>query len=199
MPETTRALESRWLGRVEFDAAWGLQREIASRREEVVLLLEHPAVYTIGKNGDARNVVDAGGIPVKRIDRGGDVTYHGPGQLVGYPILDLRRRRRGAREHVEGIERAIVGALGELGIEAFLKEGCVGVWTARGKVASLGIRVAGGMSMHGFALNVSNDLEPFRRIHPCGVPACAMTSVLAERGRAPGLEEAGALVAARLG
>jgi lipoyl(octanoyl) transferase len=176
-------LEVRRLGLVEFEAAWAVQRELASARREALLLLEHPPVFTLGKHGDASNVLDARGIPVLRIDRGGDVTYHGPGQLVAYPVLDLKAARVGVHEHVRRIERAVIGALAELGIEAGSKADCVGVWTARGKIASLGIRVASGMSMHGVAINLSNDLGPFDLINPCGVARCAMTSASLELGR----------------
>lgn len=170
-------------GLIGFDEAWEIQREFAAARREALLLLEHPAIYTLGKNGRAANVIDAHGIPVKRIDRGGDVTYHGPGQLVGYPILDLRARRIGVREHVARIERSIVATLAGIGVEAAPKTGCVGVWTARGKIASLGLRVADGVSMHGFALNVNNDLRPFGWITPCGAPGGAVSSVSEELGR----------------
>jgi lipoate-protein ligase B len=136
---------------------------------------------------------------VVRIDRGGDVTYHGPGQLVGYPILDLKAARVGVHEHVLRIERALIAALASYGIEATRREDCVGVWTAKGKIASLGIRVAKGMSMHGFALNVNADLKPFGYINPCGVPACAVTSMKAEIGRDVPMEEIGTRVAEALG
>lgn len=183
-------VEVRRLGLVDFDEAWELQRRLA---DEVtpdggfLLLLEHPPVFTLGRHGDPRNVLDAHGIPVKRIDRGGDVTYHGPGQLVGYPILDVRRL--GVRRFVESLEASLVSCLAGLGIRAAARPGCVGVWTGRGKIASIGVRVRRGVSMHGFALNVRNDLEPFAYIHPCGQPGCAMTSVEAELGRAVAVEE----------
>jgi lipoyl(octanoyl) transferase len=147
------------------------------------VLLEHPPVFTLGRNAKTENVLDAGAIPVVRTDRGGDVTYHGPGQLMGYPILTLRARRIGIREHVLRMERAIVAGLAAMGVKARRREDCVGVWTERGKIASIGVRVAKGRTMHGFALNVSCDLAPFGRINPCGVPACAVTSVSRELGR----------------
>ena len=180
---TTVSMEIRRLGLVEFEAAWAMQRALAASRSEALLLLEHPPVFTLGKNGDASNVLDARGIPVVRIDRGGDVTYHGPGQLVAYPVLDLRAARVGVHEHVRRIERATIEALGAIGIEARTKEGCVGVWTARGEIASLGIRVASGMSMHGAAVNGANDLAPFDSIKPGGVARCVMTSASLELGR----------------
>jgi lipoyl(octanoyl) transferase len=121
------------------------------------------------------------------VKRGGDVTYHGPGQLVGYPIVDVRRL--GARRFVEGLEASLVDCLASMGVDARRKRGCVGVWTPKGKIASIGVRLSRGISTHGFALNVSNDLAPFARIHPCGVPGCAMTSVSGELGRAVATEE----------
>jgi lipoyl(octanoyl) transferase len=184
-------VEVRRLGRVEYGAAWDLQRALAkdvTPERGFLLLLEHPPVFTLGRNGKSANVLDAGDIPVVRVDRGGDVTYHGPGQLVGYPILDVRRL--GARRFVEGLERSIIDVLKELGVEARRKPGCVGVWASKGKIASLGLRVSRGVSTHGFALNVDMDLAPFGRIHPCGVPGCAMTTAAAELGRPIAVEEA---------
>ena len=176
-------VEVRRLGLVEYDAAWALQRELAAKATAdrgFLLLLEHPPVITLGRNADSRNVLDAGPVPVRRIDRGGDVTWHGPGQLVGYPILDVRRW--GARRYVEGLERSVVDVCRRFGVEARRKPGCVGVWAAGGKIASVGVRIARGVSMHGFALNVGGDLSGFARIHPCGVPSCAVTSISRERG-----------------
>ncbi|HEY3227362.1 MAG TPA: lipoyl(octanoyl) transferase LipB [Planctomycetota bacterium] len=174
-------------GLVDFDAAWEFQRELAdavrSGAPPVLLLLEHPPVFTLGRNADAANLLAPGEIPVKRIDRGGDVTYHGPGQLVAYPILNLRERRLGVRDHVRALERAIAAVLKEYGIAPSLRDDCVGVWTRRGKIASLGVRVAGGVSLHGAALNVNADLAPFARINPCGVPRGAVTSISEETGR----------------
>lgn len=177
-------LEVRRPGLVEFDRAWELQRELADAvtpERGFLLLLEHPPVFTLGKNGDAANILDPHGIPVRRIDRGGDVTYHGPGQLVGYPILDVRRI--GVRRFVGGLQESIADLLVELGVRPEIREGCVGVWASRGKIASIGLRVRRGVSMHGFALNVSNDLAPFAWINPCGAPGCATTSVSLELGR----------------
>jgi len=186
------------LGLVPFHDAWALQRELAARDGSWLVLVEHPPVFTLGRNGRAANVIDARAIPVVRIDRGGDVTYHGPGQLVGYPIVMLRERRAGIREHVERMERAIVAALSDMSVAARRRDDCVGVWTARGKIASIGVRVARGRTMHGFALNVSNDLSPFGLINPCGVPACAVTSVSQELGRAATVDEAARVVVPRL-
>lgn len=192
------SIEVRRLGLVDFDAAWDLQRRLAESvtpERGYLLLLEHPPVFTLGKNGDARNVLDARGIPVRRIDRGGDVTYHGPGQLVGYPLLDVRRL--GVRRFVRGLEESLIEALAGLGVAARRKEACVGVWAPGGKIASIGVRVRRGVSMHGFALNVSNDLAPFGFINPCGEPGCAVTSVERELGRKVGVDEAASRIRLR--
>lgn len=177
-------IEVRRLGLMAFDAAWDLQRRLAGEvtpHRGFLLLLEHPPVFTLGRNADPRNVLDPGGIPVRRIDRGGDVTYHGPGQLVGYPLVDIRRL--GVRSFVRSLEESILELLDGFRIPASRRKGIVGVWASRGKIASIGVRVSRGVSMHGFALNVCNDLEPFLRIHPCGQPGCAMTSMSLELGR----------------
>jgi lipoyl(octanoyl) transferase len=180
-------------GLVDFDPAWEYQRELAdavrSGAKPVLLLLEHPPVFTLGRNADAANLLNPGSIPVRRIDRGGDVTWHGPGQLVAYPILSLRERRFGARGHVEALERAVAGVAGDFGVEAAPRDGCVGVWTAKGKLASIGVRIAGGVTLHGAALNVNPDLASFARINPCGVPGGAVTSIAAEAGRRVDVDE----------
>lgn len=172
-------------GLVEYDEAWARQRELAAAvradpSRAFLVLLRHPPVVTLGRNADASNVIDGAGIPVRRVDRGGDVTYHGPGQIVGYPILSLRAVRLGVRAYVERLEDALIDALE--GVKAFRRAGQVGVWTERGKIASIGVRVERGVTMHGFALNVSDDPAGFARIHPCGMPGCAMTSVEREIG-----------------
>jgi len=193
-------LEVRLLGLVDFDAAWELQRSLVPQvtpDRGFLLLLEHPPVFTLGRNGDPANVLDPHGIPVRRIDRGGDVTYHGPGQLVGYPILDVRRL--GVKRYVRSLEASLLRLLKDLGVAARRKPGCVGLWTARGKIASIGVRVARGTSMHGFALNVSNDLAPFGFINPCGVPKGAVTSVALELGRAVTVGEAAGRFRLRFG
>lgn len=189
-------------GRVPYEEGLDLQKRLADEvrgdpSRAYLILLEHPSVFTLGKNGSPSNVLDAHGIPVVRTDRGGDVTYHGPGQLVGYPILNLRAMRLGVRTLVERLERVLVGALRDLGVEASRKEGCVGVWRGAAKIASLGLRIDRGVSRHGFALNVSNDLAPFGWIHPCGIPACSVTSVERVVGRPCGTGEAGRAVAGR--
>lgn len=181
-------------GRVDFDEAWDLQRKLAAEVRDgappALLLLEHPPVFTLGKHADESNLLNPGNIPVRRIDRGGDVTWHGPGQLVAYPILSLRERKLGVRGHVEALERTIVEVAAACGVQAAPKPGCVGVWTANGKLASIGVRVAGGVTMHGAALNVNPDLASFALINPCGVKGGAVTSLAAESGRGVALDEA---------
>lgn len=193
-------LEVRRLGLVDFDEAWELQRRLAGEvapGRGFLLLLEHPPVFTLGRNADPANVLDPGGIPVRRIDRGGDVTYHGPGQLVGYPILDVRRL--GVRRFVRAIEDSLVETLAALGVRAWRREDGVGVWAAGGKIAAIGLRVRRGVSTHGFALNVSMDLSPFGRINPCGRPGCPVTSVERELGRPVTVSEAASRFRLRFG
>jgi lipoyl(octanoyl) transferase len=147
-------------------------------------LLEHEPVYTLGMNADPAHVLAAGDIPVVRIDRGGQVTYHGPGQLVVYPLIDLRRARRGVRDLVTALERAVIALAGRHRIEARCRERSPGVYVNGAKLASVGLRVRRGGSYHGLALNVNMDLEPFRRINPCGYPGLEMTQLAALGGPA---------------
>jgi lipoyl(octanoyl) transferase len=137
--------------------------------------LEHPPVFTLGLNSRPEHLLAPGDIPVVQIDRGGQVTYHGPGQLVVYPLLDLGRAGLGVRTLVEGIERAIVGTVAQWGITAVGRRDAPGVYVAGRKLASIGLRIRKGCSYHGLALNVAMDLEPFRRINPCGYAGLEMT------------------------
>jgi lipoyl(octanoyl) transferase len=163
---------ARWLGRVPYEPTWrAMQRLTDSRAADApdeLWCLEHPPVYTLGLNGRAEHVLAAGDVPVVNVDRGGQVTYHGPGQLVVYPLLDLRRSKLGVRELVTAIEDAIVAYAAELGVAAASRRDAPGVYVERRKLASLGLRIRRGCSYHGLALNVAMDLEPFRRIDPCG-------------------------------
>lgn len=140
-----------------------------------IWLLEHPPVFTLGMNADPAHVLAAGDTEVVRIDRGGQVTYHGPGQLVVYPLLELRRAGLGVRELVTALERAVIDYAADLGVAAECRREAPGVYVAGRKLASVGIRVRRGSSYHGIALNVSNDLEPFGRINPCGYAGLQMT------------------------
>jgi lipoyl(octanoyl) transferase len=163
---------ARWLGRVEYEPTWRAMQRYTDARDsnsaDELWCLEHPPVFTLGMNADASHVLAAGSIPVVPIDRGGQVTYHGPGQLVVYPLVDLRRRHLGVRDLVTALETALVALLAELGIESAPRRDAPGVYVGGAKIASVGLRIRRGCSYHGLALNVAMDLEPFGRINPCG-------------------------------
>jgi len=171
----------RWLGRAEYEPTWrSMQRFVEERGPDTadeLWFLEHPPVFTLGMNSRLEHLLAPGDIPVVQIDRGGQVTYHGPGQLVVYPLLDLGRAGLGVRTLVEGIERAIVATVAQWGIEAVGRRDAPGVYVAGRKLASIGLRIRKGRSYHGLALNVAMDLEPFRRINPCGYAGLEMTQV----------------------
>jgi lipoyl(octanoyl) transferase len=195
-----------WLGRVPYGDAAALQlrlREELARGEgpERLLLLEHPHVYTLGRNATASDVLlpeperAARGVSVAPSDRGGQVTYHGPGQLVGYPLLDLNPDRRDVRRYVRDLQEVLVRTLAELGIVAHGGEGeRIGVWVDERKIASLGIHLARWRTTHGFALNVATELGYFGGIVACGMPQVRMTSVARETERSPDLRDVAALV-----
>jgi lipoyl(octanoyl) transferase len=188
---STVELTVKWLGLVDYRVAWDKQRRlhervVAGEAPDTVLLLEHPSVYTAGKRAQPSDFpVD--GTPVVQTDRGGEVTWHGPGQLVGYPIVRLPAsggRPRDVVAFVRRTEQLLIDACAELGLTAGRVKGRPGVWVAaERKLASVGIRVARGVSMHGFALNCDPDLSHFDRIVPCGIPNASMTSLTAELGR----------------
>jgi lipoyl(octanoyl) transferase len=171
----------RWLGRVEYEPTWrAMQRFTDERTAETadeIWFLEHPPVFTQGMNGKAEHLLSPGDIPVVAIDRGGQVTYHGPGQLVVYPMLDLRRLKLGVRELVVALERAIGRLAAAHGIVAAGRRDAPGVYVGQRKLASLGLRVRRGASFHGLALNVDMDLGPFGRINPCGYQGLEMTQL----------------------
>ncbi|MCC7489279.1 MAG: lipoyl(octanoyl) transferase LipB [Gammaproteobacteria bacterium] len=171
----------RRLGRAEYQPTLeAMTRFTATRAADTpdeIWLLEHEPVFTLGLNGDARHVLDAGPIPVVQVDRGGQVTYHGPGQLVAYTLLDLQRRRLGVRALVTALENAVIATLAAYGITAASRPKAPGVYVAGAKVASLGLRVRRNCSYHGLALNVDMDLAPFGRINPCGFPGIEVTDV----------------------
>jgi len=171
----------RWLGRVDYEPTWrAMQRFVEERSGDTpdeIWFLEHPPVFTLGMNARAEHLLAPGDIPVVQIDRGGQVTYHGPGQLVVYPLLDIARAGLGVRTLVEGIERAIVATVAQWGIEALGRRDAPGVYVGARKLASIGLRIRRGCSYHGVALNVAMDLEPFRRINPCGYAGLEMTQV----------------------
>jgi lipoyl(octanoyl) transferase len=178
----------RWLGLVEYEPTWrAMQRQVESRgpdSPDEFWFLEHPPVFTLGMNSRPEHLLATGDIPVVQIDRGGQVTYHGPGQLVVYPLVDLERAGLGVRALVEGIERAIIATLADWGIAAIGRRDAPGVYVAGRKIASVGLRIRHAISYHGLALNVAMDLEPFRRINPCGYAGLEMTQVSALGGPA---------------
>jgi lipoate-protein ligase B len=165
-----------------------------------LILVEHPDVITLGRRRSAAaNVVAAGDIPIFEIERGGDATYHGPGQLVGYPILELDGDERDLHAFLRAIEEALLGVCKDVGLDGRRNPGWTGVWIGERKLASIGIAVRKWVTMHGFALNVATDLSRFAAIHPCGLDAAVMTSLAAELGRALTVDEVKPLVVARLG
>jgi lipoyl(octanoyl) transferase len=191
----------RWLGRVAYEPTWrAMQRFTDGRGAETpdeVWFLEHPPVFTQGMAGRAEHVLAPGDIPVVPIDRGGQVTYHGPGQLVVYPLLDLRRLGLGIRDLVVALEQSVIDLCAAHGIEAAGRRDAPGVYVGGRKLASIGLRVRRGGSYHGLALNVNGDLEPFTRINPCGHAGLEMTR-LADLGVAPGVREVAVELAPRL-
>jgi lipoyl(octanoyl) transferase len=169
------------LGLVEYEPTWRAMQRLTDERgpetPDEIWFLEHPPVFTLGMNARPDHVLAPGDIPVVQIDRGGQVTYHGPGQLVVYPLVDLRRAGLGVRDIVTALERSVIDYAAELGITAECRKSAPGVYVDGRKLASVGIRVRRGASYHGVALNVSADLEPFHRINPCGYPGLEMLNL----------------------
>ncbi|MGM0574404.1 MAG: lipoyl(octanoyl) transferase LipB [Myxococcota bacterium] len=194
-------LRVRDLGVLDYEAALALQRELAEARAEdriddTLLLVEHPPVFTLGRRRGAQaNVLATGDTPVVEVERGGDVTWHGPGQLVGYPILKLGEDERDLHLVLRRLEEALIAVLAACGLSGERKEGHTGVWCRGVKVASLGVAVRRWVTFHGFALNVDPDLGWFRRINPCGLSAGVMGSIASLGGRVPPLDELKALAA----
>lgn len=175
-----RTCELHDLGRMGYQQAFALQTELVSKRKtgeipDQLLFVEHPHVITLGRNAHEENILfsrdslAAAGVEVCETDRGGDVTYHGPGQVVGYPIFDLREWKRDVGAYLRGIERAIVGTLADFGIAGEPAPGATGVWVGGAKVAAIGVHLSRWVSSHGFALNVDTNLDYFRYIVPCGL------------------------------
>ncbi|GAB4290981.1 MAG: lipoyl(octanoyl) transferase LipB [Thiohalomonadaceae bacterium] len=174
-------LQIRRLGRAEYTSVWrNMQRFTEERMADTpdeLWLVEHPPVFTVGLNGKAEHLLNPGAIDVIQVDRGGQVTYHGPGQVVLYLLVDLRRRGLGVRALVNRMEQAVIALLAGHGIPARARQEAPGVYVDGAKIASLGLRVRRGCSYHGLALNVDMDLEPFSRINPCGHPGLAVTQL----------------------
>ena len=188
------------LGLMGYGQALELQRDVHRKRvsgetEDTLMLVEHPEVITLGKSGDPKNLLvplselEEKGMDFYQVERGGEMTYHGPGQLVGYPIFSLRDGLAGVRPFIRGLESSLIAALRELGVEARRKPSNIGVWVGDDKIASIGVAIKRRVSFHGFALNVSTDLTSFRLINPCGLPGQPMTSVREVLGRKVPLEE----------
>ncbi|KFN44001.1 hypothetical protein N790_10830 [Arenimonas malthae CC-JY-1] len=172
----------RELGRQPYEPVWRAMQRLTDARgpdtPDELWLVEHDPVFTLGQAGKPEHVLAPGDIPVLNVDRGGQVTYHGPGQLVAYPLVDLRRLGLGVRELVCRIEGAVIDVLARYGIAGERKEGAPGIYVGGAKVMALGLRVRKGCSFHGLAFNIAMDLEPFQRINPCGYQGLEVTSVL---------------------
>lgn len=194
--QTARPLDVRRLGRVPYAEALALQRSLVEDRRagvigDTLLLLEHPHVLTLGVRGDggrghilaSADVLAARGIEVHETGRGGDITYHGPGQLVGYPIIDLNPGRRDVHRYVRDLETVLIRTAADYGIQAGRVEGLTGVWVGDDKVAAIGVRIARWVTSHGFALNVSTNLDHFKLIVPCGIADRGVTSLERLLGR----------------
>jgi len=191
-----------WLGRIPFGDALALQEKFVAEKRadhslgDELLLLEHEPVYTIGRTPDQSSLRGAAHLPhpVFPINRGGQATYHGPGQLVGYPIIDLRRCGQDLHRYLRWLEDLLVKTLREVGLAAQTRSGLTGVWVENRKIASIGVGVRHWITMHGFALNVCGDLSPFAEIVPCGIANVTMTSIANETGREYSVREMAGLV-----
>jgi lipoyl(octanoyl) transferase len=179
------------LGRQAYEPVWRAMQAFTDARDaatpDELWLVEHDPVFTLGQAGRPEHVLAPGDIPVLHVDRGGQVTYHGPGQIVAYPLLDLRRLKIGVRDYVCRIEQAVIETLAEWNIEGARKDGAPGVYVNGAKVAALGIRVRRGCCFHGLAFNIAMDLEPFHRINPCGYAGLEVVA-MADLGGPGGLE-----------
>ena len=192
MNEAMADFRVRWLGRMEFADALLLQEELLSKKredrslEDELLLLEHEPVYTIGRTPDKSSLLGSAHLPhpLFAINRGGQATYHGPGQLIGYPIIDLRRCGQDLHRYLRWLEQLLIELLANYGITAWRREALTGVWVDHRKIASIGVGVRHWITMHGFALNVCGDLSPFNYIIPCGINNVAMTSMEKETAKA---------------
>ena len=170
------------LGMREYQPVWEAMQQFTDTRDEntpdELWLLEHQAVFTQGQAGKAEHLLSPGDIPLVQADRGGQVTYHGPGQLVAYPLLDIRRRKLSVRDLVDGIEQAVINTLAVFDIQAQRNPDAPGVYVGEAKIASLGLRIRKGCSFHGLSLNVDMDTEPFTRINPCGFKGLEVTQMV---------------------
>ena len=191
------------LGRVAYLPTWQAMQHFTDVRDahtaDEIWVLEHEPVFTLGMNADPSHVLAAGDIPVVRVDRGGQVTYHGPGQLVGYPVLDLNSRGRDLHAHLRSLEEALILACQAFGVDAQRREGLTGVWVADRKLASIGVGVRKWISMHGFAINITREsLPPFFAITPCGIDGVVMSCLETEAGRSISVREAAEVIGEKL-
>lgn len=181
--DDTSVIHTEWLGQREYEPLWREMQQFTDRRDgetdDRLWLTEHPRVFTLGLAAKPEHVLAAGDIPVVKIDRGGEVTYHGPGQLLLYPLIDIRRAKLGVRELVTALEESVIAYCSMRRVEAHAKKDAPGVYVGERKLASVGLRIRRGASYHGIALNVGMDLEPFGRINPCGYAGLAMTDLAA--------------------
>ncbi len=174
-------LQVRRLGLMDYEPVWHAMQKFTDERDQdtpdELWLVEHPPVFTQGQAGKAEHILAPGDIPVIQVDRGGQVTYHGPGQIVAYPLVDITRSGLGVRALVRGIEQVILDVLDSYGVSAELQPGAPGVYVDGVKIASLGLRIRRGRSFHGLAFNINMDLEPFQRINPCGFQGLQVTNL----------------------
>jgi lipoyl(octanoyl) transferase len=180
---TADIISIRWLGRQDYLACWQAMQAFTNQRADDTIdeiwLLEHDPVFTQGQNGKAEHILNAGDIPIVQTDRGGQVTYHGPGQLMVYTLIDIKRKKWNVRELVTLLEQTLVGLLADAGIPANAKSDAPGVYVDGDKIGSIGLRIRRGCAYHGIAFNVNMDLEPFSRINPCGFSELKMTQLAA--------------------
>ena len=211
MPEVVSAAtvcELRDLGRMPYADAFALQQQFVERRKrgeitDQLLIVEHPHVITMGRNGHSENllaspgILERAGVELHYTDRGGDVTYHGPGQIVGYPIFDLREWKRDVVAYLRALEQVLIEALAEFGIDGVRQPGATGVWVDGAKVAAIGVHISRWVTSHGFALNLNTDLDYFKYIVPCGLsqPVTSMRALGFTMGRAAGRDEVVAEIA----
>jgi lipoyl(octanoyl) transferase len=192
MDDLLHAIDFRWLGRLEYDVAHRLQRQLVAERAaglgcDVFLSLEHEPVLTLGRNARLEHLhlteadYDARGIELRHVERGGEVTYHGPGHLVAYPIINLRVAGLSLREHIHALEEALIAACSHYGVAAERRSGAPGCWVGERKIGAVGVRVERGVAWHGLALNIGRDIEAFSLINPCGHAGVVSTSIALER------------------
>ena len=169
-------------GQIPYEEAWAFQRELHAKRlagsiPDTLVLLEHPPVYTLGKNAGDKNLIDARDADVIQSDRGGDITWHGPGQIVGYPIINLEDHKKSVSWYMRNLEEVIIQTIAAFGIESDRISGLTGVWVGNQKVAAMGVRLSRWVTMHGFALNVRPDMSYFNGMIPCGIEGKGVTSL----------------------